>query len=178
MSAYVSGKRGMMAAAQSCREVAPDGITVNQVAPGYTVSERPVGAGDDSYTAVSPWGGAAPARRSPMRWSSSRHPRPPSPPALGCRCAATMSFRRSDARLLLRHRQSRPDRLGCFGHDRRPVRPSTASRLKGRWRHCYATVPCLPSRTALFSGRHGLVNGCVAHGPRARGLRRSRSLLP
>lgn len=51
-SAYVSGKRGMDGALRSlCREVAPHQITVNQVAPGYTISDRdPAGSGDTAYT--------------------------------------------------------------------------------------------------------------------------------
>lgn len=50
-SAYVSGKRGMDGALRSlCREVAPYQITVNQVAPGWTISDRnPAGAGDADY---------------------------------------------------------------------------------------------------------------------------------
>jgi 3-oxoacyl-[acyl-carrier protein] reductase len=57
-SAYVSGKRGMDGAIRSlAREVAADGITVNQVAPGYTISERdPAGDGDDAYTSRVPMG--------------------------------------------------------------------------------------------------------------------------
>lgn len=40
-SAYVSGKRGMDGVLRVlAREVGPDGITVNQVAPGWTVSDR------------------------------------------------------------------------------------------------------------------------------------------
>ncbi len=40
-SAYVSGKRGMDGVYRVlAREIGPDGITVNQVAPGWTVSDR------------------------------------------------------------------------------------------------------------------------------------------
>lgn len=40
-SAYVSGKRGMDGVLRVlAREVGPSGITVNQVAPGWTISER------------------------------------------------------------------------------------------------------------------------------------------
>lgn len=40
-SAYVAGKRGMDGVARVlARELGPSGITVNQVAPGWTVSER------------------------------------------------------------------------------------------------------------------------------------------
>ena len=50
-SAYVSGKRGLDGALRSlCREVAPHHITVNQVAPGWTISDRdPAGKNDAEY---------------------------------------------------------------------------------------------------------------------------------
>lgn len=53
-SAYVSGKRGMDGALRSlCREVAADQITVNQVAPGFTISDRnPETQGTDYAKAV------------------------------------------------------------------------------------------------------------------------------
>ncbi len=60
----------------------------------------------------------------------------------------------------------RPDRLGCYGYHR-PVSPHIdAIAAEGaRWNNCYATdVPCLPSRTALFSGRPGIQTGAVNHG--------------
>lgn len=48
-SAYVSGKRGMDGVLRVlAREVGPDGITVNQVAPGWMISERDRSAGTES----------------------------------------------------------------------------------------------------------------------------------
>ena len=57
-SAYVAGKRGMDGIWRSlCREVAAQGITVNQVAPGWTVSDRdPAGKDDEAYTSLVPAG--------------------------------------------------------------------------------------------------------------------------
>lgn len=60
----------------------------------------------------------------------------------------------------------RPDHLGCYGYHRAtsPNIDRVASRGV-RFSNCYATdVPCLPSRTALFSGRHGYHTGVVNHG--------------
>jgi 3-oxoacyl-[acyl-carrier protein] reductase len=51
-SAYVAGKRGMDGVLRVlAREVGPFGITVNQVAPGWTVSEKDLTkpADDESY---------------------------------------------------------------------------------------------------------------------------------
>jgi arylsulfatase A-like enzyme len=60
----------------------------------------------------------------------------------------------------------RADHLGCHGYLR-----STSPNIDGvaargvRFARCYASdVPCLPSRTALFSGRFGTRNGVVGHG--------------
>jgi 3-oxoacyl-[acyl-carrier protein] reductase len=48
-SAYVSGKRGMDGVWRSlCREIGADGITVNQVAPGWTRSDDPSVVDDDA----------------------------------------------------------------------------------------------------------------------------------
>ena len=48
-SAYVSGKRGMDGVLRVlAREVGPHGITVNQVAPGWTISDRDRAAGTES----------------------------------------------------------------------------------------------------------------------------------
>jgi choline-sulfatase len=60
----------------------------------------------------------------------------------------------------------RADHLGCYGYGR-PVSPNL-DRLAQQavlFERCYASdVPCLPSRTALFSGRFGTHNGVVGHG--------------
>ena len=60
----------------------------------------------------------------------------------------------------------RPDHLGCYGYAR-----ATSPHIDGiaaqgvRFDNCYATdVPCLPSRTALFSGRFGIHTGVINHG--------------
>jgi choline-sulfatase len=60
----------------------------------------------------------------------------------------------------------RADHLGCYGYFRNTSpnldRLAEQSVLLSR---CYASdVPCLPSRTALFSGRFGTRNGVVGHG--------------
>jgi 3-oxoacyl-[acyl-carrier protein] reductase len=50
-SAYVGGKRGMDGVLRClAKEVGPHGITVNQVAPGWTISERDREAGGDRDT--------------------------------------------------------------------------------------------------------------------------------
>lgn len=47
--AYVAGKRGMDAIFRVlCKELGPDNITVNQVAPGWMISDRYRGTGDES----------------------------------------------------------------------------------------------------------------------------------
>jgi 3-oxoacyl-[acyl-carrier protein] reductase len=51
-SAYVSGKRGMDGVLRVlAKEVGPHGITVNQVAPGWTVSDRDRAAGTERQAA-------------------------------------------------------------------------------------------------------------------------------
>jgi arylsulfatase A-like enzyme len=60
----------------------------------------------------------------------------------------------------------RPDHLGCYGYSR-PTSPNL-DRLAARgvrFTRCYTPdAPCLPSRTALFSGRCGWRTGVVNHG--------------
>ena len=60
----------------------------------------------------------------------------------------------------------RRDHLGCYGY-RRNTSP-TIDRIASegmRFENVYVSdVPCHPSRTALWSGRHGLVTGVVGHG--------------
>jgi choline-sulfatase len=60
----------------------------------------------------------------------------------------------------------RPDHLGCYGYHRNTSPNIDRVAEKGvRFEHCYASdVPCLPSRSALWSGRCGFHNGVVNHG--------------
>lgn len=60
----------------------------------------------------------------------------------------------------------RPDHLGCYGYRRNtsPVIDSLAQNGM-RFTNVYTSDnPCLPSRTALFSGRFGFHTGVVGHG--------------
>jgi choline-sulfatase len=59
----------------------------------------------------------------------------------------------------------RPDHLGCYGYHRSTAPTVDALAAEGvRFTRCYASdVPCLPSRTALFSGRFGARTGVVGH---------------
>jgi arylsulfatase A-like enzyme len=59
----------------------------------------------------------------------------------------------------------RPDHLGCYGYPR-PTSPTidAIAREGVRFTHYYCPdSPCLPSRTALFSGRYGIRNGVVSN---------------
>lgn len=60
----------------------------------------------------------------------------------------------------------RADHLGCYGYPRATSPNIDALAREGiRFERCYASdTPCLPSRTALFSGRFGIRNGVVSHG--------------
>jgi choline-sulfatase len=60
----------------------------------------------------------------------------------------------------------RSDHLGCYGYPRQTSPNIDHLAARGvRFSRCYASdVPCLPSRTALFSGRFGTRNGVVSHG--------------
>ncbi len=59
----------------------------------------------------------------------------------------------------------RPDHLGCYGYDR-PTSPAIDSIAREGIRfnnyHC-ASSPCLPSRTAMMSGRFGIRNGVISN---------------
>lgn len=60
----------------------------------------------------------------------------------------------------------RPDHLGCYGYHRNtsPTIDSIA-RDGVRFNRCYTPdAPCLPSRTAFYSGRFGIQTGVVGHG--------------
>ena len=60
----------------------------------------------------------------------------------------------------------RPDHLGCYGYHRNPSPTIDALALEGvRFKNVYVSdAPCLPSRTALWSGRCGFRTGVVGHG--------------
>ena len=67
----------------------------------------------------------------------------------------------------------RPDHLGCYGYHRNtsPVIDSLAKEGV-RFNNCYCSdAPCLPSRTALTSGRFGIHTGVVGHGGTAADVR-------
>lgn len=60
----------------------------------------------------------------------------------------------------------RPDHLGCYGYHR-PTSPNIdALAAEGlRFTECYTPdAPCLPSRTAMTTGRFGIHTGVVNHG--------------
>jgi arylsulfatase A-like enzyme len=62
----------------------------------------------------------------------------------------------------------RPDHLGCYGYHR-PTSPNIdgIAARGARFEAVYASdTPCLPSRTAMFSGRFGIHTGVVGHGGR------------
>ena len=60
----------------------------------------------------------------------------------------------------------RPDHMGCYGYRRNTSPNLDRIAAQGvRFDNCYATdVPCLPSRTALWSGRAGIHTGAINHG--------------
>jgi arylsulfatase A-like enzyme len=60
----------------------------------------------------------------------------------------------------------RPDHLGCYGYHRNTSPNIDAIAREGVvFRQCYTSdAPCLPSRTALYSGRFGIQTGVVGHG--------------
>ncbi|WP_276256232.1 sulfatase family protein [Halomontanus rarus] len=60
----------------------------------------------------------------------------------------------------------RADHLGCYGYER-DTSPTIDALAEGgrRFTEYYASdLPCLPSRTALFTGRFGIHTGVVNHG--------------
>ncbi len=60
----------------------------------------------------------------------------------------------------------RADHLGCYGYPRETSPNIDRIAAQGvRFDRCYASdTPCLPSRTALLTGRFGIHNGVVGHG--------------
>ncbi len=59
----------------------------------------------------------------------------------------------------------RPDHLGCYGYHRATSPTIDWVASEGvRFTNCYVSdAPCLPSRTALVTGRFGIHTGVVAH---------------
>lgn len=60
----------------------------------------------------------------------------------------------------------RPDHLGCYGYHRNTSPNIDAIAAEGtRFTNFYTTdAPCLPSRTALYTGMFGIHSGVVGHG--------------
>lgn len=60
----------------------------------------------------------------------------------------------------------RPDHLGCYGYHRNTSPHIDAiARQAMIFNNCHTSdAPCLPSRTALYSGRFGIHTGVVGHG--------------
>ncbi|MGA0332416.1 MAG: sulfatase, partial [Kiritimatiellia bacterium] len=60
----------------------------------------------------------------------------------------------------------RPDHLSCYGYHRQTSPNIDAVAAEGlRFRNCYTPdAPCLPSRTAMTTGRFGFHSGVVNHG--------------
>jgi len=68
----------------------------------------------------------------------------------------------------------RPDHLGCYGYHRNTSPNIDRIAQEGvRYTNYYCSdAPCLPSRSALMSGRFGIHNGIVGHGGTAADMRR------
>ncbi|MHA0855723.1 sulfatase [Paenibacillus sp. CMAA1364] len=68
----------------------------------------------------------------------------------------------------------RPDHLGCYGYHRETSPHIDKVAKEGvRFTNYYCSdAPCMPSRTALMSGRFGIHNGLVGHGGTAGDMRR------
>lgn len=67
----------------------------------------------------------------------------------------------------------RPDHLGCYGYHRDTSPTIDRIAREGvRFNNVYCSdAPCLPSRTALLSGRFGIHTGVVGHGGTAADMR-------
>lgn len=67
----------------------------------------------------------------------------------------------------------RPDHLGCYGYHRNTS--PNIDRLAQEGTRCHnlhtPDAPCLPSRTALYTGRFGIHTGVVGHGGTAADMR-------
>lgn len=67
----------------------------------------------------------------------------------------------------------RPDHLGCYGYHRNtsPNIDKVAAQGVRFTKHYCSDAPCLPSRTALMTGRFGIHTGVVGHGGTAADIR-------
>ncbi|HTL52160.1 MAG TPA: sulfatase [Planctomycetota bacterium] len=67
----------------------------------------------------------------------------------------------------------RPDHLGCYGYHRKtsPNIDRIAAQGVRFTNHYCSDAPCLPSRTALMTGRFGIHTGVVGHGGTAGDIR-------
>ncbi len=75
----------------------------------------------------------------------------------------------------------RPDHLGCYGYYQRPTSPAIdrLAREGVRFEIAYTSdAPCMPSRAATFTGRMGVHNGVVTHGPRGLSIRPGAPMVP
>jgi choline-sulfatase len=68
----------------------------------------------------------------------------------------------------------RPDHLGCYGYHRNtsPHIDRIAEESVRFTNYYCSDAPCMPSRTALMSGKFGIHNGVVGHGGTAADMRR------
>src|SRR3954462_4174687 len=75
--------------------------------------------------------------------------------------------------LLLDLDSTRPDHLGCYGYQRNTSPNIDRIAQDGvRFTNYYTSdAPCLPSRTALMTGKFGIHNGVVGHSGTAADLR-------
>src|SRR4051812_17158556 len=81
--------------------------------------------------------------------------------------ALSQGEREKDMRILYIDIDSqRPDHFGCYGYHRNTSPNIDRIAAQGvRFENYYVSdVPCLPSRTALWSGRLGVHNGVINHG--------------
>ena len=67
----------------------------------------------------------------------------------------------------------RPDHLGCYGYHRNTSPNIDAiARQAMVFNNCHTSdAPCLPSRTAFYSGRFGIQSGVVGHGGTAASIK-------
>jgi choline-sulfatase len=72
----------------------------------------------------------------------------------------------------------RPDHLGCYGYTRSTSPNVDALAAEGRtFTNVYTSdAPCLPSRTAFYTGRFGIHTGVLNHGGRNADVRRHGSV--